>query len=38
MTLVSKSGANGKIVRVNVGLNVLNATHGHAIFAQILNN
>ena len=35
---VAKSGANGKIIKVNVGLNVLNATDGHAIFAQILNN
>ena len=37
-TLVAKSGANGKIVKVNVGLNVVNVTDGHVIFAQTSNN
>ena len=38
VTFVAKSGANGKIVKVNVGLNVVNVTDGHVIFAQTSNN
>ena len=38
MFLMAKSEVNRKIVRVIVGMNVLNATDGHGIFAHTSNN